>query len=55
MNALKYLGILLLFIGVAVLAVPTFLGKSSNVILMVGLITVIAGFFSHILLNKKIG
>jgi uncharacterized membrane protein HdeD (DUF308 family) len=53
MSALKYLGILVLLVGVAILTIPTIIGASSNTILLVGLLVVIAGFFCHILLNKK--
>ncbi|MDR1407548.1 MAG: hypothetical protein LBJ23_05825 [Tannerella sp.] len=54
MNALKYLGILILLIGVVILTVPTIVGQSSNTFLLVGLTTIIVGFFAHIILNKKI-
>ncbi|MDR1331308.1 MAG: hypothetical protein LBK07_04315 [Tannerella sp.] len=54
MSALKYLGILILLVGVAILAVPTLIGQPSNTLLMAGLVVVIVGFFGHILLNKKI-
>jgi uncharacterized membrane protein HdeD (DUF308 family) len=54
MSALKYLGVLVLLVGVAILTIPTIIGAASNTFLMVGLLTIIAGFFCHILLNKKI-
>jgi hypothetical protein len=54
MNALKYLGVLVLLIGVGVLTVPTIIGNSSNTLLSVGLLLIIFGYFGHILLNKKI-
>ena len=53
MSALKYLGILILLIGVGVLVVPTLMGSPSNTLLAVGLLLVIFGFFSYIFLNKK--
>ena len=53
MSALKYLGVLILLIGVAVLVVPTFIGNPSNTYLMIGLAIILVGFFGHILLNKK--
>jgi len=54
MSALKYLGVLIMLIGVAVLVVPTLMGNPSNTFLMVGLLVIIGGYFSHIVLNKKI-
>jgi len=55
MNALKYLGVLVLIIGVVILAVPYLTGGTvSNTILMSGIILIIVGYFSHIFLNKKI-
>ena len=54
MSALKYLGIIIILIGVAVLVLPTFLGNPSNTFLLVGLVVILGGFFSHIVLNKKI-
>jgi len=54
MSALKYLGVLIILIGVAVLIVPTMIGNPSNTFLMVGLLLIIGGYFSHIVLNKKI-
>ena len=53
MSALKYLGVLILLIGVAVLLVPTLIGSSSNSFLMAGLGLIILGFLGHIFLNKK--
>jgi hypothetical protein len=54
MNFLKYLGVFILLIGVAILIVPTMIGNPpSNTILMSGLFIVIAGFLGHIFLNKK--
>ena len=53
MSVLKYLGIFILLIGVAVLVLPTILGNPSNTYLMACLIVIIVGFFAHILLNRK--
>lgn len=50
---LKYLGAIILLIGVAVLAVPFLSGGITNSLLLVGLFLIIAGFFVHIFLNKK--
>ena len=53
MSALKYLGVFFLFIGVAILIVPTITGNPSNTFLLVGLAVIIAGFLGHIFLNRK--
>lgn len=54
MNELmKYLGAIILLIGVAVLAVPFLSGGMTNTLLLVGLFLILAGFFTHIFLNKK--
>jgi len=53
MSALKYLGVLILLIGVAVLIVPTMMGNPSNTYLAVGLAIIIIGFLGHIALNRK--
>jgi len=54
MSALKYLGVLVLLIGVAVLIVPTMIGKPSNTYLLAGMAIILVGFLGHIILNKKI-
>lgn len=54
MNALKYLGVLILLIGVIVLAVPAINGSLTNTHLLAGLSLIAIGFFGHILLNRKI-
>ena len=53
MSVLKYLGIFILLIGVAVLLLPTILGNPSNTFLIAGLFIIIAGFFGHIFLNRR--
>ena len=53
MNALKYLGILVLLIGVGVLAIPAFSGTMSNGMLIAGLVLVLLGYVGHIILNKN--
>jgi uncharacterized membrane protein HdeD (DUF308 family) len=50
---LKSIGVILLLIGVAVLAVPFFNGTRTNMTLGLGLLLVILGFFAHIFLNKR--
>lgn len=51
---LKYLGVIILLIGVAVLALPFLSGGQSNTLLLVGLALIIGGFFTHIFINKRI-
>ncbi|MDR2469889.1 MAG: hypothetical protein LBD27_05345 [Tannerella sp.] len=54
MNALKYLGVFILLIGVIVLAVPAIGGSLTNIHLFAGLSLIVIGFLGHILLNRKI-
>lgn len=55
MNELmKYLGVLIVIIGVAILAIPQFLGSTTNTTLATGLVVIIVGIISYILLNKRI-
>ena len=51
---LKYTGVIVLLVGVLVLAVPFFSGTMTNTLLLVGLLLILAGFFTHIFLNKKL-
>ena len=50
---LKYLGVIVLLIGVAVLAVPAFTGGMTNSTLLTGLALIIVGYLGHIALNKR--
>jgi uncharacterized membrane protein HdeD (DUF308 family) len=50
---LKSLGVIILLIGVGILAIPAFTEMRNNLVLGCGLLLVIIGFFTHILLNKK--
>ncbi len=52
-SLLKYLGVIVLLIGVAVLAIPTITGGLSNTILLLGLGLIVLGYIGHIILNKK--
>ena len=53
MNALKYIGLLALIIGVLILAVPFLTaGTVGNTSLILGIVLVIGGYLSHIFLNK---
>jgi uncharacterized membrane protein HdeD (DUF308 family) len=54
MSALKYLGVLILLAGVAVIVVPILTEKPNNTYLLVGLLMVIGGYLGHIFLNRKI-
>lgn len=48
----KYFGVIVMFIGVAFLAVPFFMGTTNNINLIVGLVLVIEGFLGHIYVNN---
>lgn len=54
-NLLKYLGAIILLIGVLVIAVPAFLKVTTNVTLGLGLCLVILGFVGHIVFNCRVG
>lgn len=56
MNALlKYLGVFILLIGVAILAVPYLMnGSTTNTLIMSGIAVILIGYFAHIYLTKKI-
>ena len=54
MSALRYLGVLVLLIGVIVLAIPAISGSAgSNVMLVLGLVLALLGYVGHIMLNKN--
>lgn len=56
MNELiKNLGVIVLIIGVAILAVPFLTGGMNNGILLGGLALIILGYLGHIVINKKVG
>lgn len=55
MNELiKNLGVIVLIIGAAVLAVPFLTGGMTNSILLTGLGLVLLGYFGHIVINKRV-
>ena len=54
MSALKYLGVLILVIGVVILTVPTIIDKPSNTYLLIGVFLIIGGYLGHIFLNRHI-
>lgn len=51
---LKYLGVIILLVGVAVLALPFMQGIHSNTLLLVGMALIIGGFFTHIFMHRKV-
>ncbi len=53
MGALKYLGILILLIGVGILAATSTGQLGGNTMLLVGLALIICGYLSHIFFNKN--
>ena len=54
MNVLmKYLGVFVLLIGVAILAIPAITGGITNGALVAGLVVIVIGYLGHIFLNKK--
>ena len=48
------IGSLVVLIGALVLIVPALLDKGGNVFNLIGCVVMIAGFFLHIFLNKRI-
>lgn len=50
---IKYLGVIVLLLGVAILAIPTMQGTLNNSILIIGFVAIIAGYLGHIVINKK--
>ncbi|MDR1556348.1 MAG: hypothetical protein LBS88_04855 [Tannerellaceae bacterium] len=53
-NLFKYLGVIILLIGVAILVIPAFLNAVTNTILLSGLGVIILGYLAHIFLNRKL-
>lgn len=50
----KYLGVIVLIIGVVILAVPALTGGMTNAILLTGLGVIILGYLGHIVINKRV-
>ncbi|NLY25824.1 MAG: hypothetical protein GX042_12585 [Bacteroidales bacterium] len=48
----KYIGVLVMLIGVAFLVIPFFMGLTNNTNLIIGLILVIEGLLGHIFVNN---
>ena len=54
MNELiKNLGVIVLLVGVVILAVPALTGGMTNAILLTGLVVIVIGYLSHIIINKQ--
>lgn len=51
---IKYLGVIVILIGVAILAVPQFMGMTTNFTLGLGLVVMVVGLVGHIVINKNI-
>jgi uncharacterized membrane-anchored protein YitT (DUF2179 family) len=54
MNALKNIGIIILLLSVAVVAIAYFTGNLTNVILFSSLVAILLGYVAHIVLNKRV-
>jgi hypothetical protein len=52
-NLFKYLGVVILLIGVAILAVFYFLHTVTNTVLLSGMGIIILGYLAHIVLNRR--
>lgn len=50
----KNLGVIVLLIGVVILAVPALTGGMTNAILLSGLVVIVVGYLSHIVINKRV-
>lgn len=52
---LKYIGVFILLVGVAILAVPYLMnGSTSNTLIATGMVVALIGYFGHIIINKKL-
>ncbi len=48
----RYIGVLVMLVGVAILIVPFFMGTTSNTNLIVGMALVVNGMLGHIYVNN---
>ena len=48
----KYIGVIVMIIGVIILAIPFLQGTNSNPSLLIGLLIIIEGFLGHIFVNN---
>jgi uncharacterized membrane protein HdeD (DUF308 family) len=53
-NLFKYLGVIILLLGVIILVIPALTQAVNNTILLIGLATIILGFLAHIVLNRRV-
>lgn len=52
---LKYIGVFVVLVGVAILAVPYLMnGSTTNTLVATGLIVILIGYFGHIIIGKKL-
>ena len=51
---LKNIGIIVMLVGVCILAIPSFIGTQTNITLSAGLLCVLVGFVSHIIILKRL-
>jgi predicted membrane channel-forming protein YqfA (hemolysin III family) len=51
---LKFLGVGIVLLGVAWLAIPFFTHLQTNTSLLTGWILIVAGFITYVIINKKI-
>ena len=52
MEYLKYIGLVIILIGVAVLVTPFLMGITGNISLFVGFTTIVVGFVGFVILNR---
>ncbi len=48
----KYIGAVMMLVGVAILVIPFFMGTTNNTNLVIGLVLVIEGLLGHIYVNN---
>ena len=48
----KYIGVLIMIIGVLILVIPFLQGATTNTTLLIGLLIIIEGFLGHIFVNN---
>ena len=48
----KYIGVLIMIIGVLILVIPFLQGTTTNTTLLIGLLIIIEGFLGHIFVNN---
>ena len=48
----KYIGVLVMIIGVLILVIPFLQGNTTNTTLLIGLLIIIEGFLGHLFVNN---